>query len=87
MTPETALAHLETLGNAEDAAGMLAYHKLPRRYLGIRVPVLSDLARDLRQSLPLPDRLALADWPLAKRHPRGAGARRQTPRTGADPAR
>ena len=60
MTPEAALAHLESIGNAEDAAGMLAYHKLPRRYLGVRVPVLSDLARDLRQSLPLQDRLALA---------------------------
>ncbi|SMY07771.1 DNA alkylation repair protein [Flavimaricola marinus] len=60
MTPTETLAHLESIGNEGDAAGMLAYHKLPRRYLGVRAPVLSDLARDLRNSLSLDDRLALA---------------------------
>ena len=61
MTAEEMLARLRALGSAEDAAGAAAYHKVPRTYLGVRNPVLTDLARDLRRGLDLVDRLALAE--------------------------
>ena len=60
MTPESALAELEALGNPEGAIGMASYHKVPRRYLGIAVPALTDLSREWRKVLTLEDRLALA---------------------------
>lgn len=60
MTLDQTLAHLHSLGNAADAAESARYHKTTRTVLGIKVPVLADLARDLRQSLALDDRLALA---------------------------
>jgi 3-methyladenine DNA glycosylase AlkD len=60
MTADEILDRLRAMGNAEDAAGSAAYHKVDRPYLGVRNPVLSDLARDLRRSLPLDDRLELA---------------------------
>lgn len=61
MTPGTALAALESAGDAERAAGAAAYHKVPRRYLGVPVPVIDDLARDWRQAMDIPARVALAD--------------------------
>ena len=54
------LDRLRVLGSEADAAGSAAYHKVARPYLGVRNPVLSDLARDLRRTLPLDDRLTLA---------------------------
>lgn len=63
MTPLTApdiVAHLTRLGDAADAANAAAYHKAPRRYLGIRNPVLNDLARDLRSALTPDARLPVA---------------------------
>lgn len=60
MTAEEVLDKLRSVGSAEDAAGSAAYHKVPRSYLGVRNPVLTDLARDLRGSLSLDDRLSLA---------------------------
>lgn len=60
MTAEEMLSQLRALGSAEDAAGSAAYHKVDRTYLGVRNPVLGDLARDLRRTLPLDERLALA---------------------------
>lgn len=60
MTPETMLDRLREMESAEDAAGAAAYHKADRPYLGVRNPVLTDLARDLRRTLALQDRLALA---------------------------
>ncbi|MGL4309913.1 MAG: DNA alkylation repair protein [Paracoccaceae bacterium] len=61
MTPDIALAALESAGDAERAAGAAAYHKVPRRYLGVPVPVIDTLARDWRQGVDVPARVALAD--------------------------
>ncbi|MDP3262814.1 MAG: DNA alkylation repair protein [Tabrizicola sp.] len=57
MTP---LADLEALANPEKAAEMLAYHKAPRRYLGVTVPQIDDLTDGWRAALSLDDRIALA---------------------------
>lgn len=43
------------------AAEMAAYHKAPRRYLGVANPVLNDLTKTWRQSLDVPARVTLAD--------------------------
>ncbi len=66
MTPDDAIAQLTALANPELAAGAAAYHKVPRPYLGIRVPVLTDLAKVWRAELDVPGlgvpgRVALAD--------------------------
>ncbi|MCF1709551.1 DNA alkylation repair protein [Tabrizicola sp. J26] len=61
MTPEVALAALEAQADAGRAAEMLAYHKLPRRYLGVPVPVIADLATSWREELTPDERAALAD--------------------------
>lgn len=60
MTPEAALAELGTLGDPERAAGAAAYHKAKRRYLGIRVPDIDDMAKAWRTKLTLDERVALA---------------------------
>ena len=60
MTPDAALAALEVAGDEDRAAGMAAYHKAPRRYLGVPVPVIEDRVRDWRATLDLPGRVALA---------------------------
>ncbi len=60
MTPEAALAELEALGDPDDAAGMAAYHKADRRYLGVRVPAIYDCCAKWRAALSLEDRIALA---------------------------
>ncbi len=56
-----ALKTLEGRGDAADAAGMAAYHKAGRRYLGVRVPVITDLAREWRAQCTLEERLTLAN--------------------------
>jgi len=61
MTTEEALATLKAAADPARAAQMAAYHKAPRRYLGLSNVFCNDLARDLRQSLTLTDRLKLAD--------------------------
>ena len=61
VTPAGTLAALEAQANPARAARMAAYHKVPRRYLGLSNALCNDLATDLRRSLSLPDRLALAD--------------------------
>jgi 3-methyladenine DNA glycosylase AlkD len=38
-----------------------AYHKAPRSYLGVPVPVVTDLARGWRETLDVPGRVTLAD--------------------------
>lgn len=58
---EQALAQLTALGNPAQADVVAAYHKAPRRYLGITVPMVTDLANSWRASLDLPGRVALAD--------------------------
>ena len=60
MTPEAALAALEARGDAVKAAQMAAYHKAPRRYLGLANPEIDALTRDWRAKLTLGERLALA---------------------------
>jgi hypothetical protein len=60
MTLQEAIAALEALGNAEKAAEAAAYHKVNRRYLGVSVPQITDLATAWRADLALEDRVALA---------------------------
>jgi len=45
-------------GRAEGAA---AYHKRPREYLGVPNPPINDLTKTWRQTLSVPERVALAD--------------------------
>lgn len=54
------LDDLRTQGDAVKAAEMAAYHKTAREFLGVPAAVLDEMARDLRRSLPLEDRCALA---------------------------
>jgi len=61
MTPETALAALDAAGDPDRAVQAAAYHKVPRRYLGVPVPVIADMTKAWRADLTLDDRLALAD--------------------------
>lgn len=61
MTPETALETLASHAEPGRAEGMADYHKVPRKYLGVTNPVLNDLTKEWRQSLPLEDRISLAD--------------------------
>ncbi len=60
MTGADALAALETKGDPDRAEGMGAYHKVPRRYLGVAVPDIEALVDDWRAGAPLEARLALA---------------------------
>lgn len=59
-TPETALAALTALGDPQRAAGMAAYHKIARPYLGVPVPDIETLVADWRGACTLDQRLALA---------------------------
>ncbi len=54
------LDELKALGDAGKAAEMAAYHKAPREYLGVVVPVIDDLARGWRAELDVPGRVDLA---------------------------
>ena len=60
MDLDTALDALRAHADPERAAGMEAYHKVARPYLGVPVPAIDALARDWRRELSLDDRLALA---------------------------
>ena len=57
MTP---LAELEALADPAKAAGMAAYHKVDRPYLGVPVPQIAELTDRWRAELSLDDRVALA---------------------------
>ncbi|WP_417719037.1 DNA alkylation repair protein [Salipiger sp.] len=61
MTPQDAIAALERHAVPGRSAEMAAYHKVPRRYLGVANPDTNALGTDLRRSLTLPERVALAD--------------------------
>ena len=61
MTPEAALSELEALSDAERAEGMAAYHKAPRRYLGVAVPEIDRLAKGWRDGKTVTERAELAD--------------------------
>jgi 3-methyladenine DNA glycosylase AlkD len=60
MTADDALAALSARGDAERAAGMAAYHKVPRRYLGVPVPAIEALVDRWRDGASVDDRVALA---------------------------
>lgn len=60
MTPEQALAALAARGDAERAAAAAAYHKAPRRYLGVPVPQIGELVEAWRAGASVDDRVALA---------------------------
>lgn len=56
----TALAQLEALANPGKAAEMAAYHKAPRRYLGVTVPQIDALSDEWRAERSLEDRITLS---------------------------
>lgn len=55
-----ALAELEALADPARAAEMAAYHKAPRRYLGVAVPEIQTLTARWRAGLDVSGRVALA---------------------------
>ncbi len=57
---ESAHAALEALADPVKATQVLAYHKFPRRYLGLPVPAVEALVADWRATCSLDDRLQLA---------------------------
>lgn len=61
MTPETALSQLEAAADPAKAPEMAAYHKAPRRYLGVSVPQITEMATGWRAELDVGARVALAD--------------------------
>lgn len=58
--PEAALAAMTAAAEPGRAEGMAAYHKMPRRYLGVPNGVLDTMTRDWRRALDLPARVDLA---------------------------
>lgn len=60
MTPDAALAALRAAGDPDRAVGAAAYHKAARTYLGVRVPVITELARGWREGLDTAGRVDLA---------------------------
>ena len=57
---DAALAALAAMGDADRAAQMAAYHKVPRPYLGVPVPQIEALVADWRAACTLEQRLVLA---------------------------
>ena len=55
------LQALEALADPAKAAEMAAYHKAPRRYLGVTVPQITELANGWRAERTVEERVALAD--------------------------
>ncbi len=55
------LQALEALADPAKAAEMTAYHKAPRRYLGVAVPQITELANGWRAERTVEERVALAD--------------------------
>jgi len=54
------LQALEALADPAKAAEMAAYHKAPRRYLGVAVPQITELANGWRAERTVEERVALA---------------------------
>lgn len=61
VTLDRALADLRAAADPDRAAGSAAYHKAARPYLGVPVPVVTDLAKGWRETLDVAGRVALAD--------------------------
>jgi 3-methyladenine DNA glycosylase AlkD len=57
---DTALAQLQALADPTKAAEALAYHKVDRPYLGLRVPQIEELTTQWRADLSIEDRIQLA---------------------------
>ncbi len=57
---QSALAQLHALADASQAAEALAYHKVDRPYLGLRVPQIEELTKAWRAELELEARVQLA---------------------------
>lgn len=57
---KTALADLEALADPKNEVAVAAYHKVPRRYLGITVPAIETLVAKWRAEASLDDRIKLA---------------------------
>ena len=55
------LQELEALADPAKAAEMAAYHKAPRRYLGVSVPQITERADGWRATRTVEERVALAD--------------------------
>ena len=55
------LQELEALADPVKAGEMQAYHKAPRRYLGVRVPQITALTDGWRATCTVEERVALAD--------------------------
>jgi 3-methyladenine DNA glycosylase AlkD len=60
VTAPAALAALEALADPAKAAEMAAYHKAPRRYLGLAIPAIEQHVAAWRSSRDVPGRVALA---------------------------
>lgn len=60
MMPQDAIAALEALADPQKAEGAAAYHKVDRRYLGVLVPQITELATVWRAGLDVAGRVALA---------------------------
>lgn len=58
---DVALAALEARADPENALRALAYHKAPRRYLGLTVPQIVALTDQWRLACTLDERITLAD--------------------------
>ena len=61
MTLDEAFEVLKAQIEPGRAEGMAAYHKVPRRYLGIPNPALNDIAKSWRQAMSVNERVTLAD--------------------------
>lgn len=61
MTLDDALEQLKSKADPDRAEGMAAYHKVPRPYLGIPNPETNELTKIWRQTLSVPERVALSD--------------------------
>ncbi len=58
---ETHLNELKALADPGRVAGMAAYHKVRRSYLGVSNPQINDLTKTWRQTLSVEDRITVAD--------------------------
>lgn len=61
MLLEDAVAVLQIQGNAEKAAEMRLYHKVPRPYLGVPNPAIDEAVKTWREALSVEDRIALCE--------------------------
>jgi 3-methyladenine DNA glycosylase AlkD len=61
MTLDEALAALDAHVESGRAEGSAAYHKVPRRYLGVPNPAINDLTAQWRRDLSVADRVTLSD--------------------------